>query len=99
VAVDLRKGSKTFLQHHAIELDGSKGLAFYIPEGFAHGFQTLTDDCEMIYFHSTSYAKEHEGGVRYDDPVLKINWPLPPGTMSPRDLAFAPLGADFGGIT
>lgn len=99
VAVDLREGSKTFLQHFSIELDGAKGLALVIPEGFAHGFQTLADDCEMLYLHSAAYAREHEGGVRYDDPALKISWPLPAGTMTPRDLSFPLIDQNFKGIT
>ncbi|MBI3441257.1 MAG: dTDP-4-dehydrorhamnose 3,5-epimerase [Proteobacteria bacterium] len=99
VAVDLRNGSKTFLKHFSIELDGQKGQALVIPEGFAHGFQTLEDDCEMLYLHSAAYAKEHEGGLRYDDPALGIHWPLPAGTLSPRDLSFALIDNNFKGIT
>ena len=99
VAVDLREGSATFLEHFSIELDGQKGLALLIPEGFAHGFQTLEDDCEMLYLHSAAYAKEYEGGLRYDDPALHIRWPLPVGAMSLRDKAFALLDKNFRGIT
>lgn len=99
VAVDLRNDSKTFLQSFAIELDGSKGFALMIPEGFAHGFQTLEDDCEMLYLHGAPYAKEHEGGLRYDDPALGIQWPLPAGTLSPRDQSFEFIKKDFKGIT
>lgn len=99
VAVDLRNDSKTFLQHFSVELDGTKGLALMIPEGFAHGFQTLEDDCEMLYLHSAAYAKEYEGGLRYDEPSLGIKWPLPAGTLSPRDMSFELLNKNFKGIT
>lgn len=98
VAVDLRKGSKTFLQHFSVELDGASGLALMIPGGFAHGFQTLTDNCEMVYFHSTPYSKEYEGGLRYDDPALGIHWPLPVADMSARDKVFAMIDDSFKGI-
>ena len=57
----------------------------YIPEGFAHGFQTLTDNCEMIYHHSEYYIQNAEGGIRYDDPAIKIKWPLPVSVISERD--------------
>lgn len=99
VAVDLRAGSPTFLKHFSVELDGGSGNALMIPEGFAHGFQTLTDDCEMLYLHSAAYAKEHEGGLRYDDPALGIKWPLPAGAMSVRDQAFPLIDRSFEGIT
>ena len=99
VAIDLREGSATFLQHFSIELDGAGGQALMIPEGFAHGFQTLEDDCEMLYLHTAAYAKEHEGGLRYDDPPLQIIWPLAVTSISPRDMAFPPIEKDFKGIT
>lgn len=99
VAVDLREGSPTFLQHHAVELSAESGLAFVIPEGFAHGFQTLTDDCELLYLHSTAYDKAHEGGLRHDDPALAIDWPLPVSVLSERDKSFPLLDAHFHGIT
>lgn len=98
VAVDLRKNSPSFLQHVAIELSAENRLAFLIPEGCAHGFQTLTDDCEMLYLHSAKYAKECEGGLRFDDPVLDIDWPLPAGVVSQRDESFAYIDGDFKGI-
>ncbi|MBU6476170.1 MAG: dTDP-4-dehydrorhamnose 3,5-epimerase [Alphaproteobacteria bacterium] len=98
VAVDLRAGSKTFLKHFSVELDAAKGNALLIPEGCAHGFQTLEDDCEMIYLHTAPYAKEHEGGLAHDDPALGIVWPLPVTMISARDRAFPPLDGSFKGF-
>lgn len=98
VAVDLRKDSPTFLQHVAVELSAENNLALMIPEGCAHGFQTLADDCAMVYLHSAAYAPEHEGGVRFDDPQLAINWPLQPANMSERDQSFALIDENFVGI-
>jgi dTDP-4-dehydrorhamnose 3,5-epimerase len=98
VAVDLRAGSPTYLKWHAVELTPENHLAFYLPQGFAHGFQTLTPDCELLYLHTECYSPEHEGGLRHDDPALGISWPLPAAGLSERDRAhplvsqgFAPL--------
>lgn len=99
VAVDLRRGSPSFLRHVAVELSPESNLAFVIPEGFAHGFQTLTDDCELLYLHSAPYAKEHEGGLRHDDPALAIDWPLPVSVLSERDASFPLIDINFHGIT
>lgn len=85
VIVDIRKGSPTFLRHVAVELTEDNDRMLYIPEGFAHGFQTLTDDVEFMYFVSEFYAPEAEGGLRFDDPRLAIAWPLEPTEVSPRD--------------
>lgn len=98
VAVDLREGSPTFLQHETVELSGENGRAFLIPAGCAHGFQSLEDNCDMIYLHSAPYAKEHEGGLLYDDTRLGIDWPLPVSIISKRDQAFQPLTDDFTGL-
>jgi len=97
VAVDLRRGSCTFLKWAAVEIDET--ASFYIPEGCAHGFQALSDEVHLIYMHSAFHAPEAEGGVGFDDPLIGIQWPLPVGTTSDRDRAFAPLEADFEGIT
>ena len=75
VLVDLRAGSSTFLQWAAVEIDEAASL--YMPEGCAHGFQALTDEVHLIYQHSAYYAPEAEGGVRFDDPAIGIDWPLP----------------------
>lgn len=98
VAVDLRAGSPTFLQHVALELVGGDGKAFLIPPGCAHGFQTLEDDCELLYLHSAAYDPANEGGVLHNDPLLNIHWPLPVAATSDRDAGFAPLTADFQGL-
>ena len=91
VIVDLRAQSDTFGQHCAVTLDSELRNAIYIPKGFAHGFQTLGDACELQYSHSTSYKPGFEGGINALDPDLGIDWPLPPGAMSDRDLALLPL--------
>lgn len=98
VAVDLRRGSTTFLHWHAEVLGADNHRTFVIPEGFAHGFQTLTDDCEMLYFHTAAYSQEAEGGLNAEDPRLAIRWPLPVAELSPRDAAHPLLVGDFRGI-
>ena len=70
----------------------------YIPEGFAHGFQCLSDDCELIYHHTEYYKPGYEGGLRFDDPALKIKWPLPITVISERDLGHAYIDQNFKGI-
>lgn len=97
VAVDLRHDSGTFLQWFGIELSETNGLALFIPEGFAHGFQVLDDEAQMLYFHSTHWNPACERGLRYDDPVLGIAWPLPVATVSSRDQALPLITADFRG--
>lgn len=98
VAVDLRAGSPTFLHWHAVELACDYSLQVFIPEGFAHGFQALTDDVELLYLHSADWDPKHEARLRHDDPQLKIPWPLPVGGLSAKD-AGAPLLTDgFAGI-
>ncbi len=95
VAVDLRKGSPTYLKWHAVELSAQKHLAFYLPQGFAHGFQTLEPDCELLYLHTQLYCPEQEGGLRHDDPALGIPWPLPVADLSARDAGHPLLTPDF----
>lgn len=85
VAVDIRKNSPTFLQWHGQTLSAENGHALLIPEGFAHGFQTLTDDCELLYLHSAPYSPQAEAGLRFDDPRLGIVWPLATTNISIRD--------------
>ena len=98
VAVDLRQGSSTFLQWHGEVLSANNHRTFVIPEGFAHGFQTLTDRCELIYFHTTAYTPQAEGGVRHDDSRLNLTWPLAITEISQRDLSHPLLNEDFAGI-
>jgi len=98
VAVDLRASSPTFLQWHAQELAQDDAQMLVIPEGFAHGFQTLESDSELLYLHTALYHPPSEGGLRHDDPRLAIAWPLSPQDVSSRDLSHPLLGADFTGI-
>lgn len=98
VAVDLRCGSPTFLQHFGVELSAENGCSFLIPQGFAHGFQALTDDVRMIYTHSAPYDAASEGALNALDPRLAIDWPLEVTVMSARDQAHAMLGDDYRGV-
>lgn len=91
VIVDLRLGSKTYGRWHGEKLDQSGRAMICVPEGFAHGFQTLTDNVEMLYFHSHSYSAKDEGGLRWDDADIGIPWPLAVTDMSIRDRAFLGL--------
>jgi dTDP-4-dehydrorhamnose 3,5-epimerase len=86
VAVDLRPGSTSYGQWHAVELSSVTPNALLIPEGCAHGFQVLEPGSELLYLHSGAWMPQAETGVRYDDPQLAIPWPLPPVGLSERDL-------------
>lgn len=97
VAVDLRAGSPTFLQWTAAKLDETKALL--IPKGCAHGFQVLSDEAHLVYLHSEFYTPTMEGGVRLDDPVIDVGWPLPLAARSPRDMGFEWLPVDFKGLS
>jgi dTDP-4-dehydrorhamnose 3,5-epimerase len=90
VAVDLRPDSPTRCRWHGVELSAANGRSFYIPEGLAHGFQTLTDDCEVIYQMGQRFVPEAARGVRWDDPALGIQWPRAEGEriISERDLSY-----------
>lgn len=99
VAVDLRTGSSTFLQWHAEELSATNHRALLIPEGFAHGFQTLSDDCELIYLHSRAYTPGAEAGLNPKDPMLSITWPLAITELSTRDAQHPMLDHQFKGVT
>ena len=91
VAVDLRRDSATFLQWHGVELSAESSDALYIPAGLAHGFQTLTDDCEVLYKMGHRYVPEAARGVRWDDPAFAIDWPPASGEriISERDASYA----------
>lgn len=98
VIVDLRKGSSTFLHYFGAELSAANKKMIYIPEDFAHGFQALTDDCELIYHHSQFYLPGVEGGIKYNEPMVNIEWPLPVMNISPRDNAHPLIDANFKGL-
>jgi dTDP-4-dehydrorhamnose 3,5-epimerase len=98
VMVDIRAGSPTFMQWYGVELSKDNMRMVYIPEGFAHGFQTLTDNAALIYRHSAFYSPEYEHGLRFDDPALAISWPLPIGAISPKDRGYPFIDNNFNGI-
>lgn len=98
VAVDLRKGSATFLQWHGQELSAENSKMIAIPEGFAHGFQALQADAEMLYLHTEVYTPEHESGLNFGDPKLKIDWPLIVTDASDKDRNHAYISAGFEGL-
>jgi dTDP-4-dehydrorhamnose 3,5-epimerase len=88
VIIDLRPGSATFSRHHAMELTAENRLTLYIPHGFAHGFQTLVDDTEVLYQMSEFYAPAAARGVRWDDPAFGIAWPIADPILHARDRAY-----------
>ncbi|MDB5524240.1 MAG: rfbC [Rhizobium sp.] len=98
VAVDIRKGSPTFLWHYAAELSEENMQSLLIPEGLAHGFQALTDDVQLLYAHSAPYRAEVEGGLNPLDPTLNISWPLPAEHLSPRDQNHPLIDARYEGF-
>jgi dTDP-4-dehydrorhamnose 3,5-epimerase len=98
VAVDLRKDSPTFLQWHAEVLSESNFRTIVIPEGFAHGFQTLSEDCELLYLHTAPYVSQAEVGLNALDTKLAIDWPLPVLKRSERDQQHAMLSPEFSGL-
>lgn len=98
VAVDLRKNSPTFLKWHAETLSSENCRAFLIPEGFAHGFQALSDNCELLYLHTSPYVREAEAGIQPSDSYLGIPWPLDICEISMRDTNHPPLNDKFMGI-
>jgi dTDP-4-dehydrorhamnose 3,5-epimerase len=85
VAIDLRKNSPTYCHWFGIELSDENRTALFVPKDFAHGFLTLTDDTEVIYMVSQSYAPNAEAGVRWDDPFFGISWPVNPSLVSSKD--------------
>lgn len=97
VVVDIRAESPTFLRWYGCQLQEG-GNALLVPEGFAHGFQALTDDAEMLYLHSAPFVSTAEGGLHVADPKLSIRWPLPLRCQSARDQSFEMLRAGFSGI-
>ena len=99
VVVDLRAASPTFLQWHAEELSAANHRALLIPEGFAHGFQALSADCELIYLHSRAYTPTAEAGLNPIDPMLSIIWPLAITELSVRDAQHPMVDHQFKGMT
>jgi dTDP-4-dehydrorhamnose 3,5-epimerase len=92
VIVDLRPDSPTYLQHFAVELADQSLRAIYVPEMFAHGLQTLVDETVVFYQISEFYAPDKARGLRFNDPKLSINWPLPVTAISQKDLSWPLLG-------
>jgi len=98
VAIDLRKQSPTFLKWYSEILRADNMKLMYIPEGFAHGFQTLEENSELLYLHTEFYSPEYEGGIRYDDPMIDIKWPLKITEISERDKNFKLIDRNFKGL-
>lgn len=98
VTVDLRNNSPTFLKWHSEILSSDNMKTIYIPEGFAHGFQTLVNNCEVLYLHSEYYSSGFESGIRYNDPKVNIKWPLPLSELSHRDKGHKLIDGNFTGI-
>lgn len=98
VIIDVRKNSPTFLQWFGVTLSAENKKMLYIPEGFAHGFQSLTDNVELLYHHSEYYTPGAEGGIKYDDNRINIKWPLSVSTISERDAAHPYIDNHFKGL-
>lgn len=98
VTVDVRADSPTFLRWYAERISADNGWALLIPEGFAHGFQALTDDVELLYCHSAAYNPSAEDGLNPQDARLAITWPLPIVELSARDAAHPLIGIEFEGV-
>ena len=88
VIIDLRAAAPSYLKWEAFELSAANGRTLYVPVGFAHGFQTLEDESDVIYLVSHPHAPGSEGGVRFDDPAFGIDWPLPIAVISEKDRAW-----------
>lgn len=93
VMIDLRKSSKTFKQWESVELNSDEHRMLYVPEGFALGFQTLEDNTELFYQMSQPYMPEFSRGIRWDDDVFKISWPLKITVISKNDMSFSPFSS------
>ena len=98
VAVDLRESSLTFLHWHGTELAEDNDLAVFIPEGFAHGFQALSDDVQLLYLHTAPWTPTYEAGLRHDDPRLGIAWPRPVSMISEKDRNYPLIDDRFTGV-
>jgi len=98
IMVDLRANSSTFMKWHGVELSKENQCMAFIPDGFAHGFQTLTDNSELIYLSTEFYNMKHERGLRFNDPTLEIKWPLPVNVISAKDKSHPFIDNNFKGI-
>ena len=98
VAIDLRKGSETFLHFFSIELSEQNKKMIVIPEGFAHGFQVLEESSQLLYLHTSYYHPESEGGINPMDHRISIEWPLPVTEISEKDINRPYLDEDYIGI-
>lgn len=98
VAIDLRANSSTFLNWHAVELSYDNNRAIFIPEGFAHGFQALTDNVQLLYMHTAPWTPSFEAGLLYNDPRLAIAWPHPAILVSDKDRAYPLLNNSYVGV-
>ena len=98
VIIDIRKGSPTFLDHFGVFLSEENMKMIYVPEGFAHGFQTMEDHTQLLYHHTAYYAPEYERGLHHADPGLGIQWPMTPVHLSPRDEIHLFIDNNFTGI-
>ena len=98
VIIDLRAHSASYLQYFGIELSAVNKKMIYIPEGFAHGFQALSNDAELFYNHSQFYLPGVEAGVKYNDPAINIKWPLELTNISERDNSHPFIDANFKGL-
>lgn len=99
VAVDIRSDSPTFLHWHGQVLSAENNLSLFIPEGFAHGFQALTDNCEILYLVTAPYASTLEGSIHPEDKAVSVQWPLAISQMSEKDVSQPFIGRDFPGIS
>jgi dTDP-4-dehydrorhamnose 3,5-epimerase len=98
VIIDMRKDSPTYLQYFGAELSAENFCMMYVPEGFAHGFQTLADHTSLLYQHTAFYAPGSEAGLRFDDQRIAINWPMPPACISEKDQQYPYVTESFNGI-
>ena len=98
VIVDMRPNSRTYLAHVGVELSAENRRSLYIPEMFAHGYQTLTDDTEVVYQMNKLYTPGYECGLRYDDPILGIQWQLPVSDIADKDLSWSVLESMLVGV-
>jgi dTDP-4-dehydrorhamnose 3,5-epimerase len=98
VIIDIRRDSPTFLKWYGVKLTADNMKMLCVPEGFAHGFQALEDNSEMLYLHSEFYSRECESALNYADPMLAIEWPLKPTDISEKDKNHKMINNDFCGV-